>query len=417
MKLLIKVALLANFLVCEARRGIDCTPTANNNFHFRVNFHTSGLLGEYEVEGCEGTSPTLTIIRGVTYTLIQENITNWMHPLGLAYYPDGAHGYEHFDEVPELEYPTPDTCKEEQFQCNPGDEVKQAPLYGIDGVFETFEDWNNGETGGLDVYEPSFKVPQEQWSEHKYAVKFTVPLDSKTGELFYFCHIHSGMSGMIRVVDSLDYKEDKNELVQKFNPDIYYSQHTDFDQTCGTSGVAKFHHAKDFYCPNMNFLCDNNHNPVFSMCMEAIDCKMNSEMRVEEHPNPLVVFMHQMIPHHKNAVNMARIALKHSLESEGYNDPEVDVPALLRDIINKQNMQIQDMESWLERYGHERPRFCQQNQQTESNYDNYHPIAGSNHRIPVPSLQASSGNSVLSSQNVLVHLLSMISLLFLIQTL
>ena len=33
---------------------------------------------------------------------------------------------------------------------------------------------------------------------------------------------------------------------------------------------------------------------------------MNYEMRVEEHSNPLVVFMHQMIPHHENAVNMAR---------------------------------------------------------------------------------------------------------------
>ena len=36
---------------------------------------------------------------------------------------------------------------------------------------------------------------------------------------------------------------------------------------------------------------------------------MNYEMRVEEHSNPLVVFMHQMIPHHENAVNMARYDL------------------------------------------------------------------------------------------------------------
>ena len=72
----------------------------------------------------------------------------------------------------------------------------------------------------------------------------------------------------------------------------------------------------------MNFLCETDDNPQFSRCMEAIDCKvgfpniylrrqdirlqMNYEMRVEEHSNPLVVFMHQMIPHHENAVNMAR---------------------------------------------------------------------------------------------------------------
>lgn len=357
MKFLIGVALLTKFFLCEVTRGKDCLSEEENNFHFRINFHTSGLLGEYEVDGCEGTSPTLILMRGITYTLVQENITNWMHPLGLAYYPDGAHGFETFAEVPELEYPTPDTCNENEFLCNPGDEVKQAPLYGIDGQFENFEDWNNGETGGLDVYEPAFKVPQEQWSEHRYAVRFTIPLDSKTEKMFYFCHIHSGMSGMVHVVDSnIDLV--KNKLVQKFNNESYYNQHTDFDSICGTSEVASFNHDADKYCPNMNFLCHNNHNPIFSMCMEAIDCKMNYEMRVEEHKNPLVVFMHQMIPHHQNAVNMARIALKHTVESEGYDDPELDVPALLRDIINTQNMQIQDMENWLDSYGHESPQHC-----------------------------------------------------------
>ena len=83
-------------------------------------------------------------------------------------------------------------------------QVRQAPLYGIDGVFETLDNWNDGTTGGLDVYEPGFqvgmflvspimfcpKVPQDQWSEHKYAVQLTIPRESKTQTLFYFCHIH-----------------------------------------------------------------------------------------------------------------------------------------------------------------------------------------------------------------------------------
>ena len=39
--------------------------------------------------------------------------TDWfqfkrMHPLGFAYYPDGALGYDQYAEVPELENPTPE---------------------------------------------------------------------------------------------------------------------------------------------------------------------------------------------------------------------------------------------------------------------------------------------------------------------
>ena len=46
----------------------------------------------------------------------------------------------------------------------------------------------------------------------------------------------------------------------------------------------------------------------------------------------------------------SRIALKHAKSAEGFNDEELDVPALLRDIINTQNKQIQDMQGWLERW-------------------------------------------------------------------
>ena len=44
-----------------------------------------------------------------------------------------------------------------------------------------------------------------------------------------------------------------------------------------------------------------------------------------------------------------RIALKLAKSGEGFNDETLDVPALLRDIINTQNKQVQDMQGWLER--------------------------------------------------------------------
>ena len=84
-------------------RGVDCEAGRNNTFIFRsskipfhllfksmfpvfvlltsptilrVNFHTGGLLGEYEVEGCNGTSPTLLLERDQTYTMIQARFSN-----------------------------------------------------------------------------------------------------------------------------------------------------------------------------------------------------------------------------------------------------------------------------------------------------------------------------------------------------
>jgi len=305
-------------------------------------------MGEYQVAGCEGTSPTLAMVRGVTYTMVQLDPTNWMHPLGLAYYPDGAHGFQEFPEVPELEYPTPEDCDLEQFLCNPGKDVKQAPLYGIDGDFESFDDWNNGVVSGLDVYEPAFQIPQDQWAAHNYSIKITVPVESKTERFFYFCHIHNGMSGLIRVSGQED--QETNTLVQPFRPADYYQDLLGFDHNCGTFGTSKYHHEKQKYCPGQNFLCNMQHNKEFYQCMEAINCKMNYEMRVEENQNPLVVFMHQMIPHHENAVNMARIALKHAAAADGYDDEDLDVPGLLRDIINVQNKQIMDMKHWLSRH-------------------------------------------------------------------
>ena len=153
--------------------------------------------------------------------------------------------------------------------------------------------------------------------------------------------------------------ENSNILMQKFEPLDYYLQADKFDSVCGTSEVSMFHTSKDKFCPGQNFLCQTRHNKEFSSCMEAIGCKMNYEMRVEEDSNPLVVFMHQMIPHHVNAVNMARIALKHAQDAVGYDDEKLDVPGFLMEIVNKQNHQIQKMEIWLKKHNKAVPQYCE----------------------------------------------------------
>ena len=81
--------------------------------------------------------------------------------------------------------------------------------------------------------------------------------------------------------------------------------------------------------------------------MQAIDCMMNKEMRVvgfDSHQSHIVTFMQQMIPHHANAVNMAKILLKHA-------ETEVAAVEDLEDImwgmINVQNFQIHVMRNYL----------------------------------------------------------------------
>lgn len=56
--------------------GAPCYANPNNEFVFRVNFFAAAF-GQYEVEGCPGTSPTLMLTRGVEYTFVQEHVSNW----------------------------------------------------------------------------------------------------------------------------------------------------------------------------------------------------------------------------------------------------------------------------------------------------------------------------------------------------
>jgi hypothetical protein len=328
-------------------RAVDtsnlCQANAQNEFVFTVNLNQY----QFEVEGCEGVAPTLEIQRGVEYTIVQRDNNNWYHPVGLAYYQDGA-----LADNPELEEPTPSECDLEEYLCNPGEGVQQAPLYCINGVCEDINDWNNGETGGLDVYEPIFQRPEDQWEEEggedMYAVKITIPEDSLTQEFYYFCHIHRGMSGLIVVTDPA---QDANELQEPLPADYYGPGLEVFDMECGTyDNVTIFHTDQCEICPDQQFLCDPT-GSLFSKCMEAIDCKMNFEMRVvENESNKLAVFMEQMIPHHWNAILMSKIALEHATDSPGYDDEDLNVPALLRSIINVQMQQIQEMQGWLEKY-------------------------------------------------------------------
>lgn len=96
----------------------------------------------------------------------------------------------------------------------------------------------------------------------------------------------------------------------------------------------------------MNFF-GGDRNTDYEKCLHAIDCQMHWDMYTETTPNSdkIVTFMQQMIPHHQNAVNMAKLLLKQATQSEiaavdGLED-------ILHNIINTQNYQIHQFRNYL----------------------------------------------------------------------
>ena len=84
-----------------------------------------------------------------------------------------------------------------------------------------------------------------------------------------------------------------------------------------------------------------------------MNCHMMAGMTssVSGATDAIALFIHQVIPHHQNAVNMAKALLKtgevkcNSLTDE---DPDCEMEIILREIISNQNAQIQVMRGILE---------------------------------------------------------------------
>jgi len=278
--------------------SLEAVSCASNTFVFKHDMFASAT-GLYRVDGYDVVSPELEMQFGVEYVFDQQDATNWYHPLGFAYYPDGAHEGKDEVETEELEYII------------------------------------NGELRDLDTYEPQFFFPRDAWMDNKYQVNLTIT-DPNVKEIFYFCHIHNKMSGRIKIVGGNDLSAVQDK--ELYEPPVASA----FDAMCGTSDTAAFRD-KATYCPGTRFLCGDTESE-FVQCMEAIDCKMNYEMRINNfEADPVVTFMHQMIPHHANAVNMAKILLK----QEATHTLDEDTKNMLLDIVNGQNAQMTFMRGWL----------------------------------------------------------------------
>ena len=108
--------------------------------------------GYYNIAGHTGSSPDIFVTIDKTYTFDQSDHTNWYHPVGFAYQPDGAHGSTWGgDELPEVE-----GAGELMYKINGTATV---------GATES-ENYCGDDTGdtGLDCYEP--EASQARRSNH-----------------------------------------------------------------------------------------------------------------------------------------------------------------------------------------------------------------------------------------------------------
>jgi len=227
---------------------------------------------------------------------------------------------------------------------------------------------------GLDVVEPLFFHPLADWESYgPFVTSLTFDDEDYKEDIFYFCHVHSGMTGRIKLIGS-----DGSKLNEADTPEIPYGYDcvSKFDKECGTYGLDGFQPDMNDMCPSDGFVCYNGAGTIGEMvtCIDAMDCHMLNGMTVvygdegkDARMNDVILFLRAMIPHHQNAVNMAKNLLKTgetscSLEGPVEEGDTVSTACLLdpivRGIINTQNSQIQAMQGLLEAFSVEEKKQC-----------------------------------------------------------
>jgi hypothetical protein len=172
------------------------------------------------------------------------------------------------------------------------------------------------------------------------------------------CNVHNYMAGRIKVYENgapLN-PEDTPALLKE--PD----EVSEYDQSCGTVGVGDYTRDSG-KCPYDAFICtEGDETPeqlLFGECMYALDCHMNYNMKsILANSDPIVTFIHQMIPHHQNAVNMAKALLKtNTLDASDEGDREME--NMMWAIINGQNFQIHQMQDYLAEKSYAESDLCE----------------------------------------------------------
>jgi len=348
------------------KSGIDCTPCEGTDDECVVKLGVTPFAGEfgyYVVEGCDGVNPTLHLEVGRTYLFDQSDASNWYHLIGFSYEADGAH--VGVDELEPGVAPGNSDCAE-NFSC-------PAPMYWMNndytGVYSNTERLvpvTGSEDFGLDTVEPLFFHPLSDWEGYgPFVASLNFDDENFDQDIFYFCHLHAGMTGRIKLIGS------NGSMMSETNtPEIpyKYSHISDFDKSCGTYDLERFQTTTNPHCP-LSFICYDGAGTIGEMveCINAMNCAMLTGMTVhygdagkDSRMNDVILFLREMLPHHQNAVNMAKNLLqsgevKCSLEGPVEEGDPLTAGCLLdpivRAVINVQSKQIQVMRGLLEAFG------------------------------------------------------------------
>lgn len=348
------LSILISFTEAAAEEEI-CT-SETKTFTVKVNLHASER-GYYFFEECgDAVNPTLGLEYGEVYTFVQKDRTNYWHPLSFSYFPDAHHvGADVLKPGTVGVAVTSSGGANTVVNKNGESDCSQnmtcpAPMYFLnEGYLGTYCNipevktvTSNQADNGLAVYEDLFFKKMSAWAGFgTFSIKLKFDDESYSeNDLFYYCHIHQFMSGRIKLL------KDGSPVASKDEPPLYYQQETpgEFDGMCGTYGLDAFQlpHPQ---CPT-RFVCDVDEGMRdFASCIDAMDCHMMTGMTTKvSSGTELALFLHQMIPHHQNAVNMAK-ALLHAAfmpceDLTNEEDPYCIMQGLLYGIVNRQNFEI-----------------------------------------------------------------------------
>jgi hypothetical protein len=199
-------------------------------------------LGYFYFEECGNTlNPTIGLEFGETYTFIQKDRTNFMHPLTFSYFPDGHHvGGDLLDPATAGQSTTGVVSRNGEENCSQN-MTCPSPMYmlnnGYLGKYSNIPEIKpvtiNEDHNGINIYESMFFKKMAQWTGYG---TFTLRLkfDDYTftdSDIFYYCHMHQFMAGRIKLLkDGVPVNSDDS-------PPLYFQRETpgEFDAMCGVS--------------------------------------------------------------------------------------------------------------------------------------------------------------------------------------